>query len=275
MARVAARVVVPGCLIGAAPAPSAAPVLIENNRFDCVIEPYDTVNLASSVEGVLVEVNVDRGDRVTKGQLLAQIDSGVEEAAAELARVRAASTASVESRRAQFEFQRAKLLRNRDLASKNMVSQEELEEIETQMEIAELDLKQAEVEKELEKLEVERATSLLERRKIFSPFDGVVIDKLLAAGEFVDGDAKVLRVARMNPLRVQVRVPAALYSGIQPGMKGEVSPKVAVGGIYPATVSDRDDVMDPDESTFRVRLELENPDYRLPAGVKCDVRFLP
>jgi RND family efflux transporter MFP subunit len=253
----------------------AAAVLVENNRFSCVIEPYSTIELATSDNGLLLEVTVDRGDRIEQGQLLARLDSSVEEAEVQLARVRAASTAAVESSRARLAFQKARHKRNKDLAGQNMISLEELEEIETEVQLAEHALRQALVNKELEKLELDRAINVLDRRTILAPFDGVVMEKLLNAGEFADGDTKVLRVARMDPLRVQARLPAALYSGVSDGMSAEIYPSEAVGGTYTATVSDKDTVFDANDSTFRVRLVLENKDYALPAGVKCQVKFLP
>jgi RND family efflux transporter MFP subunit len=255
--------------------PAGAAGLVENNRFSCVIEPYSTIELATSDNGLLFEVTVDRGDRIEQGQLLARLDSSVEEAEVQLARVRAASTATVESSRVRLAFQKARHKRNKDLAGQNMISLEELEEIETGVELAEHDLRQALVNKELEKLELGRAINVLERRTILAPFDGVVMEKLLNAGEFADGNTKVLRVARMDPLRVQARLPAALYSGVSDGMSAEIYPSEAVGGTYTATVSDKDTVLDANDSTFRVRLVLENKDYALPAGVKCQVKFLP
>ena len=253
----------------------AADVPIENNRFGCVMEPFETVNLATSADGVLLEVTVDRGDRITEGQLLARLDSSVEEAEVQLARVSAASNAAVESSRARLAFQKARLKRNKDLAGQNMISIEELEEVETEVELAEHDLRQVQVNKELDRLELDRAINVLERRSILAPFDGVVMEKLLNVGEFSDGNTKVLRVARMDPLRVEAKLPAALYGVLAVGARAEVYPSEAVGGTYAAQVSDIDTVLDSQDGTFRVRLVLSNQDYALPAGVRCQVRFLP
>ena len=253
----------------------AGEILIENNRFDCVIEPSEIVNLGSSADGVLTEVNVKRGDRVSEGQLVARIDSRVEEATVELARVRAESNAGLEASRARLDFQRAKLKRNRKLAEQKVISAEELEELETQLELAEIDYQQAQVDKRLEKLELERALNSLALRQIRSPFDGLVMEKVLDTGEYVDGTVEILRIARMHPLKVQADLPAALFAGVTPGMAAEVYPKEAVGGFHKARVSIKDQVLNSESSTFHVRLELANPNYELPAGVGCHVRFLP
>jgi len=253
----------------------AGEVLVENNRFDCVIEPSEIVSLGSSASGVLVEVNVKRGERVTKGQLVARIESRVEEATVELARARADSVAGLEASRARLKFHEAKLKRNRHLAAQKVISAEELEALETELELAQIDYRQAQLDKRLEKLELQRALNSLALRQITSPFDGLVMEKVLDTGEYVDGSSEILRIARLDPLLVQSDLPAALFSGVTPGMAAEVYPKEAIGGFHNATVSVKDQVLNSKNSTFHVRLELANPNYGLPAGVGCHVRFLP
>ena len=259
----------------AAASVTAGEVLIENNRFDCVIEPSEVVNLGSSADGVLVAVNVKRGDRVTEGQVVALIESRVEEATVALAKARAESNAGLDASRTRLDFQIAKLKRNRKLAEQKVISAEELEELETQLKLAEIDFAQAKVDKRIETLELERALSSLALRQIRSPFDGLVMEKVLDTGEYVDGTVEILRLARLDPLKVQADLPAALFAGISPGMAAEVYPKEAVGGFHNATVSVKDQVLNAERSTFHVRLELANPGYKLPAGVGCHVRFLP
>jgi len=56
-------------------------------------------------------------------------------------------------------------------------------------------------------------------------------------------------------------------------MSAEVIPEQPVGGTYRATVTVVDKVFDAVSATIGVRLELPNPDYALPAGLKCQVRF--
>ena len=57
-------------------------------------------------------------------------------------------------------------------------------------------------------------------------------------------------------------------------MKAQIIPETEEEGDYIATVAIVDRVIDPASGTFGVRLELPNPDYRLPGGLKCMVRFL-
>ena len=61
----------------------------ELSGFDCLIEPNAVVRVATRELGVLEEVMVDRGDVVKKGQVLARLESGVEEIQIKLAKARA------------------------------------------------------------------------------------------------------------------------------------------------------------------------------------------
>ena len=65
----------------------------------------------------------------------------------------------------------------------------------------------------------------------------------------------------------------ALLGKITTSMRAEVQPEAPMGGSYTATVTVVDRVVDAASGTFGVRLELPNRDYRLPAGLKCKVRF--
>ena len=105
-----------------------------------------------------------------------------------------------------------------------------------------------------------------------SAVTGVVIERLLTPGEFVRGTA-IVKLAKIDPLHVEVITPVAMLGRIALGMRGEVLLEAPLGKSYPATVTVVDQVVDAASGTFGVRLLLPNPDYRLPAGLKCKVRF--
>ena len=74
------------------------PVASYAATFDCVMEPSLTVKLGSPVASILSRVLVERGDRVARGQLVAQIESSVEEAVVAANEERARSTAEIEAK---------------------------------------------------------------------------------------------------------------------------------------------------------------------------------
>jgi multidrug efflux pump subunit AcrA (membrane-fusion protein) len=123
-------------------------------------------------------------------------------------------------------------------------------------------------------MELENARTLLERRTIRSPVDGVIVELTMRPGEFAHKQSPIMTIAQVDPLNVEVFVPITKYGTIKTGMMGEVIPEEPVGGKYLADVKIVDRVFDTASSTFGVRLALSNPDFALPAGLKCRVRFL-
>jgi multidrug efflux pump subunit AcrA (membrane-fusion protein) len=100
-----------------------------------------------------------------------------------------------------------------------------------------------------------------------------VVKRYKSPGEYVE-DQPVLKIAQDDPLNVEVIAPLSLYGSIRVGMLGEVQPELPVGGKHLAQVTIVDEVIDAASGTFGVRLALPNPQHGLPAGLRCDVRFL-
>ena len=82
-----------------------------------------------------------------------------------------------------------------------------------------------------------------------------------------------MTIAQLDPLNVEVFVPIPMYGKIKKGMDAEVRPEQPVGGVYIAKIDVVDAVFDAASRTFGVRLLLPNPEHRLPAGLRCKVRF--
>ena len=100
----------------------------------------------------------------------------------------------------------------------------------------------------------------------------MVVERYVSPGEYVNTQP-LLRVAQIDPLRVEVIVPAQIFGKISPGMTATIIPELREYGQQTATVSIVDKVIDSASSTFGVRLELPNAEHKIPAGLKCLVRF--
>jgi len=214
---------------------------------ECLVEPSMVVSIGSPVDGVLERVTVDRGDRVRKGQVVAKLQSGVEAAAVKLSEAR-------------VEFGRRKMERNDSLFEKQLISTQDRDELATEV--------------ALRKEELKKDQETLNLRTIVSPIDGVVVDRRLSPGEFIRSDKSVvLRLAQINPLHVEVIAPASYFRSIRVGMTGTVSLEPFSSGTHQAKVVVVDKLIDAASGTLGVRLRLPNPDYRIPAGIKCKVVF--
>jgi RND family efflux transporter MFP subunit len=251
----------------------AAEYAAPKEAYDCIIEPQQIVKVASPVVGVISQLNVDRNDLVRAGQVLGMLESGVEMAALELARARATNGFPVKAAEARLEFLQRKLARTTALQKNSVSSISTLEEIEAEVEVAKQQLKEAELGREIARLEVQRAEAIVNQRTLRSPINGVVIERLLYPGEYRNEQTPILTIAQIDRLRVEVFVPTSQYGGIQIGDKAEVIPEEPSGGSYLATVTVVDRVIDAASGMFGVRLDLPNPDFLLPAGLKCKAAF--
>src|SRR6201989_1216962 len=92
-----------------------SPARATEQRFDCVMDAADTVNVGGPVIGLLDEVLVDRGDTVKRGQVLARMQSDVEAAPVVLDRLKAENNSEVEPRETQLRLARKKLERTQIL----------------------------------------------------------------------------------------------------------------------------------------------------------------
>ena len=243
------------------------------NVLDCVIEPKSTIDLASSEDGVIDEVLVERGDLVKKDQIVAKLDTRLERLALELARLRAKSKVDILSGQAQVNFRNREVSRIAELHKNNMASSKDYDTAGIEQRLAELALENAELEHEIAQVEQSRAKTQLERYQIRSSVDGVVMDVTMSPGEYAYEQAAVMTIAEIDPLNVEVFVPVDRYGTISVGMTAQIRPRAPVGGNYRARVSVVDRVFDAASGTFGVRLELPNPDYGLPAGLRCRVQF--
>lgn len=82
-----------------------------------------------------------------------------------------------------------------------------------------------------------------------------------------------MKIAQINPLNVEVILPVTMLGKVKKGMGGVIKPEAPSGVTYRANVVIVDPVVNAASGMFGVRLELPNPESRIPAGVKCQVEF--
>ena len=244
----------------------------ELSAFDCVIEPNMIIELSSDEDGIIEQVYVDRGDQVEADQVVAKLESGVEEASLNYASERAAMEAEINSHEVSLAYGLKNQKRILSLQKKQAVSLSELDRVRAETRIERYKLQQAKESKRLAELEQARSIETLKRHTIRSPIKAVVVERYLNPGESAE-DKPVLKLAQINPLRVEVVLPVTQFGKIRKGQGAVVYPEAGIGGEYESTVSIVDPVLDAASGTFRVRLSLPNPDYALTGGLRCSIEF--
>ena len=246
---------------------AAGPALADG--FDCLMDPAEEIELGSPATGLLDEVTVDRGDAVREGDVVARLNSAIEESTVELLRVRANSVAVIEAQQQQLDTIEKRYTRVSQLRERGIATEDALDQVEAERIAARSNLFQAELNQDLARKELVRAEVALEQRKIRSPVDGIVEERTLTGGEYVGTDDHVLRIVRLDPLTIEAFLPVSLYGSIAPGDQATIRPVAPLAGEYTATIKAISRVFDAASATCVAVLELPNPDGTLPAGHRC------
>jgi len=236
----------------------------------CLIEPAQVALLGLPVIGILENVAVERGDMVTKGQLLASLNSDVEQAGLRVAEKRSRIEGDVRAAEANVALAQQRLSRANELEGTNYISQQALDQLRAENEVAVQRLAQSRDQQRIWREELRVAKAQLELRSLRSPFDGMVVERFAEPGERVE-EKPIIKIAQVDPLRVELMVPTSNYGRFRPGDEVTVRPELPNAEPAVASVTRVDNIIDAASNTFRVRLSLPNPNHRLPAGLRCRV----
>lgn len=192
------------------------------------VKAKSTASIEAKVAGRIAKMHVDLGQRVTKEQLLAEIDAK---------EVKAQYDRAVANRdQALRDYKRAA-----DLIQKRVTSQQEFDAVEGRYRIAEA--------------AVSEASSMLGYVEVRAPFDGVVVRKIADTGDFASPGKPILQIENPGNLRFEADVPEAIIDKVQAGAPVDVGVSTISSPLRGA-VSEISPAADPVSRTFLVRIEL-------------------
>ena len=179
--------------------------------------------LSAQTGGVLKHISVQVGERVKKGQVLAQLDASNANIAL------AQASAAKEAADALLDGAQMDALRTRKLASSGSVPNATLEK-------AEIGLRQAAAQVNQAAAALRNAEKVRSDTKVVAPFDGVITSRSKNVGDFIGSGTAVFTLVDTDALEVRAQVPEALVDGIAMGgvLRGTLS---ASGGAFEAKVS--------------------------------------
>jgi RND family efflux transporter MFP subunit len=238
----------------------------------CLIQPSQAADLGTQVIGVLDQVLVERGMAVKKGQPVALLNADIERAQLNAVKARASANAELQGAALSNELAQRKKRRSAVLYQSQFISLQASDQLETEARVAQMQLERTREQRRLAQHELVLAQAHVVQRSIRSPFSGVVVERYLSAGERAE-QKPIVRIAMIDPLRVDVIVPAVDFGKITPGMIATVSPELDIDKPRSAKVTGVDRMIDPASNSFRVRLELPNPAYQLAPGQRCKIDF--
>ncbi|MBK6718002.1 MAG: efflux RND transporter periplasmic adaptor subunit [Burkholderiales bacterium] len=271
------RMALSACLAAVLPVaaqtmPAARPAAAgANGGFDCLLEPWQVIEVRSATDGVIASISVSRGDTFRRGQVLVELQSQSEKLTVDLARMRSKLQGQVAAVESRIDYAGKRLARLADLERDNFASPQAREEADAEKRLAEAELKSALESRELAKLELLQAQEQLALRTVVAPFSGIVVDRMLNVGEIAEagsGRKPVLKVAQIDPMRADVVLPAALFGQVKVGTRAEVRAHVG-GSQHSAVVRSVDRIIDAASGTFVARLEVPNAGSQVPGGSRC------
>lgn len=179
------------------------------------------VNVGSQVSGQIKSMHVQLGDRVTKGQLVAEIDATPQFNALQtaMAGLRQAA-AQLHISDATLKQARAALERQRHLFENDVGTRQEFELSETANEIAEANVAAQRAAVQTSKIAVDTARANLGYTRITAPIDGQVVAVLAGEGQTVNANQttpSLVMLANLNSIAVKVRISEADVVRVRPG----------------------------------------------------------
>ena len=192
----------------------AAPVIVESAQRDTfsatlwvsgtVISQNDA-RIAAETDGRITWI-ADVGSRIKKGEAIARID------AQDLQLDLTDSEAQLESLKAQLKYRDSSLQRFQKLTASNNAAAMDLDEAQSQLDITRQEIKRAEVA-------IAQIKRRISQTEVLAPFPGVVAERLIQTGEFVDRGAQVARLVDTEHREIRAQAPLSVAGWIREGMQ--------------------------------------------------------
>jgi RND family efflux transporter MFP subunit len=241
--------------------------------------------IAAEVTGRVVEVRVEEGQEVKKGQVLAVLDATIAAADAQTAQSRALSAESnVRAAEADNAEAQRNLDRSRSLAKTGFVSEANLKTAQARADSAAANLAASRSQLNSAKSEANRSRVQLSKFEIRAPFTGVVIDKAAQPGEIISplsagGSGSFTRtgictIVDMSSLEIEVDVNEAYIGRVKPGQKVEAVLDAYPDVTMPAKVIATIPTASRDKATVRVRIGFDQIDPRTLPDMAIKVNFV-
>lgn len=214
-------------------------------RFDGVIEALNQATVSAQTSGRVVEIPVDVGDFVKKGDLILRMTSVEQKARAT-------------SAQAQFAEAKAQFARMQDLLTKKLIAKADFDKAEAAFKSAQAALNESE--------------QALAYTAIYAPYAGIVVNRLVKVGETVATGSPLLTGLSLEQLRVQVDIPQAHIGLIRKFKKARV--QLSNGSWLDTSDLRIPPSADPQSHSFKLLVNLPEGQHDLLPGTLVKVAFV-
>lgn len=241
------------------------------------LEPTNQVDVGSEQSGTVEKVFVDDDDRVTQGQVLAELDlSKFEDAVAKARAAVGVAEAGLKQAEATVIEARAKITRYREVARLSggkVPSQTEMDAAEAELARAEANVASAQANVAQAKATLRSGETDLEKAHIRSPIDGVVLERAVDPGQTVAASLQAVTLFKLaedlSKMELKVDVDEADVGQVKAGLKASFSVDAWPGRRYEAVITrvgynatDTEGVI-----SYPAVLQVDNADLSLRPGM--------
>lgn len=211
------------------------------------LEAVQEATIVSKVRGIVQELEVEEGDYVRAGQVLAKIED---------------DQYRIESERAKATLDRLnnEYNRNKELFEKNLISAEVYEN--------------SRYEFESQKSVYELAKLNYDFTSIKSPISGVISERFIKVGNMIGTDQQVFKVTDFDPIQANLFIPEHERSKMKKGQLAELIADAIPGQVFTGKIERISPTIDPLTGTFKVTVYLDDNDDLLRPGMFGRVKIV-
>jgi RND family efflux transporter MFP subunit len=242
--------------------------------------PLLEAGIYARTNGYLKSRLVEIGDRVSEGQLLAEIATPEIDAQLEQARATLLQTqATVLRNEADEALAAANLERAKRLFPSQGIAQQELDTNVAQAKAARATTAASKATLKVNQANIDRLVTLQSFQKVTAPFAGVITARNVDPGALVSADSpnttrEMFHLMRVDTLRVFVNVPQVFSTAVRVGQTALVYRREDPGRTFTGTVTRTAEALDPATRTLLTEVQVPNKDGALRAGLFLQVKFL-
>ena len=233
-----------------------------------------TIDIAPRTGGRLLSVNVQLGDRVRRGQVLAKVeDREIVEQVRQAEASQRVSEATIRQREADLKVAEVNFDRSKNLFQRQLLAKQALDDAESRYmaAVAQLDLSKAQLSQNDARLEELRIN--LQNTSVTSPVDGFVGKRSVDPGAMVNTNTAIASVVDISRLRLVVNVVEKDLRLVSAGDPAVVEVDAYPGEKFSGKIARVAPVLDPATRTAAMEVEIPNTDYKLKPGMYARINL--
>ncbi|MCT4619958.1 MAG: efflux RND transporter periplasmic adaptor subunit [Marinisporobacter sp.] len=237
------------------------------------IKPIEESSIVSKVPGKVMNVSVEIGDKVQKGDVLFELEkTDLMNAVKQTEAAYNASLASLKLKEEQLANAQKNYKRNKALYEQGALSQQAFEQSELQASESQLDVAKAQAEQS--KVSLENAKSKLSDAIVTAPISGFITSVEISKGEMASGGMPAVTIANLDTVLIETNISEHLINRVRTGDMVEILVKSASKKPLPGKIFALSPAPTKNGLTYPMKITLENKDTLVKAGMFAEISIV-